>query len=429
MTLGRWLGLLGVASALYILWQIRQLVLLVFAAVVLATALNSLIRRFQNLGLKRGRAILITLALLLLVLTIFVALIVPPFINQFQELIRLAPRGISQIRAVVPGVIDWIKSWIPQGFTQGLDFLDLLKSLIQNGTAPSTYGPSLGGSLGGNLGLGVDFSQLPQQLTPLVRNFFAFFNNALGATLQCLFVAILTLMFLANPSDYRQALLVMFPSFYRRRADQVLERCETALINWFSGMLISSSGIAIMSGTGLALLGIDLALAHALLAGVLNLIPNIGPTLSMVFPISVALLGPTWKVGAVVILYFAVQNIESYLLTPTVMAHQVALLPAITLVAQIFFASNFGVLGLLLALPLTVVANIWIQEWLIKDVLDQAQAPASLSHPTAPIPPLLPARFTPDSSPAAIELDESLAHSPALDAEVEPSPSEIPPTP
>lgn len=73
-----------------------------------------------------------------------------------------------------------------------------------------------------------------------------------------------------------------------------------------------------------------------------------------------------WKALAVLILYTVIQQIESYWLTPTVMAKQVSLLPAITLTVQIFFASFFGFLGLLIALPLTVVAKVWLEAVLIR---------------------------------------------------------------
>lgn len=78
---------------------------------------------------------------------------------------------------------------------------------------------------------------------------------------------------------------------------------------------------------GLWILQVPLVLAHAVLAGLLNFIPNIGPTLSVVLPMSIALLDAPWKAIAVLILYIAIQNLESYWLTPTVMAKQVALLP------------------------------------------------------------------------------------------------------
>ena len=109
------------------------------------------------------------------------------------------------------------------------------------------------------------------------------------------------------------------------------------------------------------------------MAGILNFIPNIGPAASVVFPLMIAVLDAPWKIIAVLILYFLIQNVESYWLTPIVMAKQVSLLPAVTLIAQLFFASIFGLLGLILALPLTVVLKTWIEEALFKDLLDNWQ--------------------------------------------------------
>jgi predicted PurR-regulated permease PerM len=110
--------------------------------------------------------------------------------------------------------------------------------------------------------------------------------------------------------------------------------------------------------------------ANALLAGMLNIIPNVGPTISTIFPMSVALLVSPWKALAVLGLYVLVQNLESYVITPSVMHHQVQLLPGLTLTAQFVFTVLFGPLGLLLALPLAVCLQVVIREILIHDVLD-----------------------------------------------------------
>jgi predicted PurR-regulated permease PerM len=131
------------------------------------------------------------------------------------------------------------------------------------------------------------------------------------------------------------------------------------------------SVITLLSLIGLSVLQVPLALAHAVVAGLLNLIPNIGPGLSVIPPMTIALLDSPLKSGFVLILYFLIQQFESNILTPYVMAQQVSLLPAVTLIAQVFFATFFGFLGLLLALPLTVVAQVWIREVLIKDILNQ----------------------------------------------------------
>jgi predicted PurR-regulated permease PerM len=218
---------------------------------------------------------------------------------------------------------------------------------------------------------------LPESLSGIGANLLSgllqFFSNSLAAFLQILFIVAIAVMMLFSPQAYRQSALRLFPSFYRRRADQILSQAELALGNWLTGVIINSLFIAALSGLGLWVLQIKLVLVHALMAGILNFIPNIGPAASVIFPLMIAVLDAPWKIVAVLFLYFVIQNIESYWLTPIVMAKQVSLLPAVTLIAQLLFASLFGLLGLLLALPLTVVAKTWIEEALFNDLLDSWQ--------------------------------------------------------
>lgn len=370
-SMGQWIGILVVAIALYILWHIRQILLLIFTAVVLATAANSFVRRVQHLNIPRRRAIVLTIALFAALAVAFTALVVPPFVAQFQELLQLLPTGIEKIWRSVPLWIDYVLKWVPENFQQARSTLLILQERLQDETLRWDLSK-------------LNFSELSQQASPLVGqfidNFVTVFNNAVTVTLKLLLVVVLTVMLLADPQSYRQALLMLFPSFYRRRADRILTHCEIALDNWFAGIIISSLFVGICSGISLWLLGIDLALAHALLAGLLNFIPNIGPVLSVVFPLSVAIQEPSWRIGAVIVLYVLIQNLESYWLTPTVMAKQVSLLPALTLIAQIFFATVFGLLGLILALPLAVVAKVWIQELLVRDILDSWDRSPNLLH-------------------------------------------------
>lgn len=86
MRIGQWLGLFALIISLYILWQIRQLVLLLFTAVVLAVAINQLVRRFQQSGIKRAGAVWLSLGIVVALLFVSFWLIVVPFINQFQDL-------------------------------------------------------------------------------------------------------------------------------------------------------------------------------------------------------------------------------------------------------------------------------------------------------------------------------------------------------
>lgn len=335
MGLGRWIGFLALAIALYILWELRQVLLLVFAAVVFATALSSLAKSLQRFGLKRSGAVLISIVTLLVMGILFVALIVPPFITQSQQLVELVPRGFDRVQAW----FDQMQQMIP-GYSQYLPGVD---DLVR---------------------------QAQPLVTRVVGNFFALFSNALTVLLNILLVLILTIMLLINPQPYRQGFIALFPSFYRRRADQILSLCEVSLVNWIIGILINMVVIGLVSGIALLILGVPLVLANALLAGLLEAIPNVGPVLSVVPPIAVALLDAPWKAVAVLIVYILIQQLEQYLLVPFVMSRQVAILPAVTLISQVICAIAFGFLGLFLAIPLVIVGQIWVRETLIHDILD-----------------------------------------------------------
>ena len=337
MTLGRWIGLIAFLLSLYILWQIRQALLLIFAAVVIANALNILVQRFQRSGMKRGFAVLLSVFLLLAGLVGFFWVIVPPFAHQFQELSKLVPKGIDRLSM-------WFETLQARISPQLMEYLPSIDQLVE---------------------------QLKPLANPLLGGGLSFFSNSLSVVVNVLLVLILTLMLLSDPAPYRKTFIRLFPSFYRRRVDEILQECDVALQGWLVGILFNMFVIAALSFVGLMVLGIKLALAQAALAGILTFIPNIGPGLSVVPPIAIALLDAPWKAIAVLILYIVIQQVETNLLTPYVMAQQVSLLPAVTLMAQVFFATFFGFLGLLLALPLTVVGQVWLKEVIVKDILDQ----------------------------------------------------------
>lgn len=345
MFLGQWIGLLAIVLSLYTLWQIREALLLAFAAVVLSSTLNRLARRFQKMGASRGFSVLIAVTIFISLIVGFFWLIVPPFADQFQELTRKVPQGLQRFNA-----------WLEQ-----------LETRIPPQLAP--YRP--------------DLNSLIKQAEPWIQSVLgsslAIVSGSLEALLKTLLVLVLMGMFLADPSQYRKLFIRLFPSFYRRRVDRILELCEDSLEGWVIGALIAMAVVGMLSVLGLSLLQVPAALALGVLAGFLNLIPNLGPTMSVIPAMAIALIDGPLKSLAVLVLYFFIQQAESNFITPIVMAHQVSLLPAVTLISQLLFFNVFGFLGLLLALPLTVVTKIWVQEVLVKDILDTWREKKSLS--------------------------------------------------
>jgi predicted PurR-regulated permease PerM len=340
---GQWLGLIAVAAALVLLWSLRDVLIHLFAAVVLAMALCTVVGAVrERLQCRRGLALLISLLGLALVLTVVIAAVVPPFVDQFRELIQQLPIAAARALTLLRQAMDQSSRML-----YGQEALNWIRQTWDE--TSSGGGAAVGQSLQGLLGLA---------------------GNVGSGLIQLLFVLAVALMIAVQPTAYREVAVLLVPSFYRRRLRTVLLLCGEALSSWMGGVLISSLCVALLAGIGLSLLGVKLVVANALLAGMLNIIPNVGPTISTIFPMSVALLVSPWKALAVLGLYVLVQNLESYVITPSVMHHQVQLLPGLTLTAQFVFTVLFGPLGLLLALPLAVCLQVVIREILIHDVLD-----------------------------------------------------------
>jgi predicted PurR-regulated permease PerM len=131
MKMEQWLGIIVLMVSLCVLWQIRQLLLLAFTAIVLATAINQLVRRFQRSGLKRSRAILLSVVLVGAVLVVIVLLVIPPFIEQFQDLIELLPAGLERIQEGV----NWLEEQVGPNLPELPDLrgvIDQLQPLSAN---------------------------------------------------------------------------------------------------------------------------------------------------------------------------------------------------------------------------------------------------------------------------------------------------------
>ena len=338
MRLGTLIGFLAIIIALYILWRIKQVLLLAFAAVVFATAINQLVKLLQKkFKTEREAAIVISVTAVLVFIVGFIVLVIPPFVDQFQRLVTLVPQGLEQLSSWN----EWLRNLLPDNIVREFRGLETFGQNVQS------------------------------YVDRFVSNFFDLFSSTLGIFLNSLLVIVVTIMLLSNPTPYKQMFLLMFPAFYRQRVQTILKKCEKNLGGWAVGILFNMAVIAILSGIGLLILGVQLPLANSLLAGMLTFIPNLGPVLSVIPPAAMALLDAPWKALAVVILYIVIQQVESNILTPVVMQKQVSLLPAVTLLAQVAFAVFFGILGLFLALPITVVAQVWLKEVLVKDILDR----------------------------------------------------------
>lgn len=201
-----------------------------------------------------------------------------------------------------------------------------------------------------------------------------FFRSSFGVLGDVYVVLFLSLFFTASPKLYTGGMIKLLPVQARKAGAGILDKLGNTLAKWLKGQLFAMLVVAVLTLIGLLLMGVPMAFTLAVIAGLLNFIPNFGPLIAMVPAVMVALMqGPTTAL-LVAGLYILVQVIESNFITPQVQKRLIELPPALIIIAQLLMGVLTGGWGLLLATPLMAILMILVQELWVKkqDAKEQA---------------------------------------------------------
>ena len=325
-----------------IVWTLRDFLLLIICSLVISNIVCNLCNQIQK-GLKIPRPLSLFLVLTVIsviVFTIFI-LVLPPFIKEFNEILVDIPNGLSKINILInTNLIKLNNLFYGEKSENVIDIFNLINNVV---TIP-------------------DVSTIAKAIQESFKNLINIAGNLGSGLLRLIFVLAVSLMISIEPKQYKENVLLLIPKNYRNKFRNILEKCNIALANWTFSMVISSLSVGLLSLIVLSILDVKYVVSNALIAMVLNIIPNIGPVISGIFPISIALLDNFWKPLAVLGSYVIIQNIESYIIMPSIMKKKANLLPGLTLISQFGFTFIFGPLGLILSLPLAVVIQVLIKE-------------------------------------------------------------------
>ncbi len=229
---------------------------------------------------------------------------------------------IAQLSDTLPSTIDNAKQWMKQ-YPGGDKLLNYLNS---SGDSSKT-------------------------LSMLRR----FFSSSFGILSDLYIILLMGLFFTANPLIYRKGFIKLLPSSAKDKGDEILQEIHKRLKNWIKGQLFGVVFIGVLSGIGLWILGMPLILTLALIAGLMNFVPNFGPIIALVPAVLIALLQGTTTALWVVGIYTSIQIIQSAVTQPLIQQKMVNVPPALLIFGQISMGLLGGFWGVLLATPTLVI--------------------------------------------------------------------------
>jgi predicted PurR-regulated permease PerM len=316
----------AVAVAL-LAWQLADVLLLLFGAVLFATVLlaiaKPLVRRF---GWPERVALAVAVLALLGVLVAIGWLIGDRIASQFEIL-----------RARLPDALKALTGWL-DSHPAGLAILDAWEE------AKST---------------GVPWGRIANVASRTL--------GALGSIALIVFVGI---FLAADPALYRRGVVTLVPPDSRPAIDDALRASGSALTKWLLGQGVSMLFVGVATAVGLALLDVPGALSLGLIALVLDFVPFFGPLVSGALAVLFAFAQGPQQALYVAILALAIQQIEGNVLMPLIQRWAVALPPVLGIMAGVVFGLLFGIVGLIFATPLMVVAIVLVQKLYIERFLE-----------------------------------------------------------
>ena len=295
---------------LWFLYSIRAVLLAVLIASILMFALNPLVTFLEKRRLPRPVAILLLFIIILISLSGVIAAIIPPLVDQTKSLI------------------------------------DQFPAIVQ--------------SLGG---LKIDQRVLSDQLGPIPKNIARIIIGAFSNIIAVFTLLVVTFYLLSERANLHRYLIFLFGNDgTEEKAEEFVNKLEHGIGSWVRGQLTLMALIGLFTYVGLRILGVNYALPLSILAGILEIIPNIGPTVSMIPAVLVALAASPITALATVALFFLVQQFENNIIVPKVMQKAVGVKPLVTIIALMTGVKLAGVLGAILAVPGYLILRIIVEE-------------------------------------------------------------------
>jgi len=310
-------------------WQLLDLIMLAFGAVIVATALRALAALLERHARVPAKVSVVAgLVLVTLVIAAGAWLVGEPLAEQFENL-----------RQGLPAAMDAVMRWM---------------NAHRIGVAALSY-----------------FEQVKDDASPWAIRVAGVAGSTLGALGGTALMLVMGIYLAVAPRVYRDGLVRLMPLSVRERVAEALDACGNALSRWLLGQSISMLFVGVATAIGLWLLDVPLAFSVGVLSGLLAFIPFIGTIAGGLLAVLLGFMQGPETALYVLILAVVIQQVEGNVLMPLVERWAVGLPPVLGIAATVMFGVLFGLLGVLLAAPAMIVLMVVVQRLYVKGGLEE----------------------------------------------------------
>ena len=343
--LGAGVVLLAVFIAI-IASRIVSVLVLLFLGILLAESIRPIANKLQTWKIPRGAAVLIVYLLLALALTGIGLIIIPPLVVQVRGFDRLTPQ-----------LIEWIEREVPRLYQISVDLGFDDDQLRELGTS------------------------LTSTITQLIGTLAAVPFQVLGFLFGVVSVLVIGFFWMSATERLNRSVIALLPPKRAAAVRGLAAELSLRAGGWVRGQVILMVFIGTVTFVGLFVLDVPYPVALATWASLMEIIPIIGPFLGAIPAIIVALTISPWVALATAILYVIVQQLENNILVPKIMERAVGLHPILVMVGVLAGGVLYGILGIVIAVPLMAAMQVLVMRllvpWLIAQMGDD---PAPLAE-------------------------------------------------
>ena len=313
-------SILLLLASVWIFWQVKEIFLLFFVSLILSLALLPFIEKLERRGLSRSLSAVVVYFSLIVVFALVVGSGVSPMVEQTTLFFSHLPKIIESVLSN------------PQ-------VSSVSRQLIEEVTR-----------------------QLASASISVVKITLGIF----GSFLSLVTILVFSFYFSLDYENLSNRFVSFFSDGTKRTINEALEEIEKRLGSWVRGEFVLMIVIAALSYIGLSLLGVNYALPLSLIAGVLEIVPVIGPVISAIPAVIVGFAGSTALGLGVLALYILIQQFENNIIVPRVMKKAVGFNPLLTMGAIFVGGKMFGVVGALLAVPVVLILQVIIPKFFLE---------------------------------------------------------------